>query len=205
MNALAISSGALTTAEIDCAMAYAEAEKAPATREANASDRREFARWCAAARARVPPRPPSGARGHRKNTRRTVNRFIVDGLSVRHSSPKTPKTPARREPSGRLTMTTSPFAPPAVGSRTGGLIPRRPALRHRYRRRVARVGRSARPVQAICHDRAGPAAPRRAPPCRPAPRAVMTGTPSAAGEASRRPARQAFRTGLQEPPRRYAN
>jgi hypothetical protein len=64
--------GSLTTAEIDLTMAYAEAEKAPATREANASDWRKFARWCAAARARVPPRPHSGARGHR-NARRTVN------------------------------------------------------------------------------------------------------------------------------------
>lgn len=35
--------GSLTTAEIDLTMAYAEAEKAPATREAYASDSRDFA------------------------------------------------------------------------------------------------------------------------------------------------------------------
>ena len=39
--------GALTTAEIDATMAYAEAEKALATREAYASDWRDFAAWCA--------------------------------------------------------------------------------------------------------------------------------------------------------------
>jgi site-specific recombinase XerD len=39
--------GALTTAEIDATMAYAEAEKAQATREAYASDWRNFAAWCA--------------------------------------------------------------------------------------------------------------------------------------------------------------
>jgi site-specific recombinase XerD len=38
--------GALTTAEIDQTMAYAEAEKAASTREAYASDWREFAVWC---------------------------------------------------------------------------------------------------------------------------------------------------------------
>jgi hypothetical protein len=38
--------GALTTAEIDATMAYAEAEKALATREAYASDWRDFAAWC---------------------------------------------------------------------------------------------------------------------------------------------------------------
>ena len=64
-------------------MAYAEAEKAPATREANASDWREFARWCGQGEGAAGPH--SGARGHR-NARRTVNRFIVDGLPVRHSS-----------------------------------------------------------------------------------------------------------------------
>jgi hypothetical protein len=38
--------GALTTAEIDATMAYAEAEKAPATREAYASDwPRDFVAW----------------------------------------------------------------------------------------------------------------------------------------------------------------
>jgi site-specific recombinase XerD len=40
--------GHLTVAEIDATMAYAEAEKAPATREAYASDWRDFALWCAA-------------------------------------------------------------------------------------------------------------------------------------------------------------
>jgi site-specific recombinase XerD len=39
--------GALTVAEIDATMAYAEAEKALATREAYASDWRDFAAWCA--------------------------------------------------------------------------------------------------------------------------------------------------------------
>ena len=39
--------GSLTTAEIDATMAYAEAEKAVATREAYASDWRDFAAWCA--------------------------------------------------------------------------------------------------------------------------------------------------------------
>ena len=38
--------GALTTAEIDATMAYAEAEKALATREAYASDYRDFTAWC---------------------------------------------------------------------------------------------------------------------------------------------------------------
>jgi len=40
-------SGALSVAEIDATMAYAEAEKALATREAYASDWRDFAAWCA--------------------------------------------------------------------------------------------------------------------------------------------------------------
>jgi hypothetical protein len=39
--------GALTTAEIDATMGYAAAEKALATREAYASDWRDFAAWCA--------------------------------------------------------------------------------------------------------------------------------------------------------------
>lgn len=39
--------GVLTDDEISRAMAYAEAEKAPATREAYASDWRDFAVWCA--------------------------------------------------------------------------------------------------------------------------------------------------------------
>ena len=39
--------GALTVAEIDATMAYAEAEKALATRTAYASDWRDFAAWCA--------------------------------------------------------------------------------------------------------------------------------------------------------------
>lgn len=40
--------GSLTTAEIDATMAYAEAEKAASTREAYASDWRDFAVWCLA-------------------------------------------------------------------------------------------------------------------------------------------------------------
>jgi site-specific recombinase XerD len=40
--------GALSTAEIDQTMAYAEAEKAAATRAAYAADWREFAVWCLA-------------------------------------------------------------------------------------------------------------------------------------------------------------
>ena len=43
--------GALTTAEIDATMAYAEAEKAEATRAAYASDWRQFAIWCHATAA----------------------------------------------------------------------------------------------------------------------------------------------------------
>jgi hypothetical protein len=43
--------GSLTTPEIDRAMAYAEAERAPAARNAYASDRRDFAHWCAASGA----------------------------------------------------------------------------------------------------------------------------------------------------------
>jgi hypothetical protein len=39
--------GALTVAEIDATMSYAEAEKALATRAAYASDWRDFAAWCA--------------------------------------------------------------------------------------------------------------------------------------------------------------
>jgi hypothetical protein len=39
--------GALTPAEIDATMAYAEAEKALATRSAYVSDWRDFAAWCA--------------------------------------------------------------------------------------------------------------------------------------------------------------
>jgi site-specific recombinase XerD len=39
--------GALTIAEIDATMAYAEAEKAESTRRAYASDWRDFAAWCA--------------------------------------------------------------------------------------------------------------------------------------------------------------
>ena len=48
-------SDALTTAEIDATMAYAEAEKAPATREAYASDWRDFAAWCASRGAAALP------------------------------------------------------------------------------------------------------------------------------------------------------
>ena len=54
--------GALTTAEIDATMAYAEAEKALATREAYASDWRDFAAWCALQGRHS----PASARGHRR-------------------------------------------------------------------------------------------------------------------------------------------
>jgi site-specific recombinase XerD len=47
--------GSLTTAEIDLTMAYAEAEKALATRTAYASDWRDFAAWCAARGATALP------------------------------------------------------------------------------------------------------------------------------------------------------
>ena len=47
--------GALTTAEIDATMAYAEAEKALATRAAYASDWRDFAAWCASRGATALP------------------------------------------------------------------------------------------------------------------------------------------------------
>ena len=59
MNALtiidAILPGALTVAEIDATMAYAEAEKALATRAAYASDWRDFAAWCASRGATALP------------------------------------------------------------------------------------------------------------------------------------------------------
>ena len=54
--------GALTTAEIDATMAYAEAEKALATRAAYASDWRDFAAWCALQGRHG----PAGACGHRR-------------------------------------------------------------------------------------------------------------------------------------------
>jgi site-specific recombinase XerD len=47
--------GALTVAEIDATMAYAEAEKALATREAYASDWRDFTAWCASRGATALP------------------------------------------------------------------------------------------------------------------------------------------------------
>jgi integrase len=47
--------GSLTTAEIDATMAYAEAEKALATRTAYASDWRDFAAWCASRGATALP------------------------------------------------------------------------------------------------------------------------------------------------------
>ena len=47
--------GALTPAEIDATMAYAEAEKALATRSAYASDWRDFAAWCALSGATALP------------------------------------------------------------------------------------------------------------------------------------------------------
>jgi site-specific recombinase XerD len=43
----AVPPGALTTAEIDATMTYAQAEKSAATRAAYASDWRDFAAWCA--------------------------------------------------------------------------------------------------------------------------------------------------------------
>ena len=48
-------SDALTTAESDATMAYAGAEKAPATREAYASDWRDFAAWYASRAAAALP------------------------------------------------------------------------------------------------------------------------------------------------------
>ena len=47
--------GALTVAEIDATMAYAEAEKALATRAAYAADWRDFAAWCASRGATALP------------------------------------------------------------------------------------------------------------------------------------------------------
>ena len=47
--------GALTTAEIDATMAYAEAEKALATRAAYASDWKDFSIWCASRGATALP------------------------------------------------------------------------------------------------------------------------------------------------------
>ena len=47
--------GNLTVAEIDATMAYAEAEKALATRAAYASDWRDFAAWCASRGATALP------------------------------------------------------------------------------------------------------------------------------------------------------
>ena len=40
--------GALTMAEIDATMAFAEASSSPATRRAYATDWADFAAWCAA-------------------------------------------------------------------------------------------------------------------------------------------------------------
>ena len=66
MNALitidALPAGALTVAESDATMAYAEAEKALATRAAYASDWRDFAAWCAFQGRH----DPAGARGHHR-------------------------------------------------------------------------------------------------------------------------------------------
>jgi integrase len=50
--------GVLTRAEIDATMAYAEAEKAPATREAYAADWKDFAIWCFARGATPLPAHP---------------------------------------------------------------------------------------------------------------------------------------------------
>jgi hypothetical protein len=50
--------GALTTAEIDLAMHFAENEKSAATRKAYAADWRDFAAWCAARDAMPLPAHP---------------------------------------------------------------------------------------------------------------------------------------------------
>jgi site-specific recombinase XerD len=54
----AVQPGALTTAEIDAAMAFAEAEKSAATRKAYASDWADFAAWCHARGASPLPAHP---------------------------------------------------------------------------------------------------------------------------------------------------
>jgi hypothetical protein len=57
----ALPPGALTTAEIDATVAFAEAEKSAATRKAYAQDWADFATWCDARGAR----PAAGAAGPR--------------------------------------------------------------------------------------------------------------------------------------------
>jgi hypothetical protein len=54
----AVEPGALTTAEIDATMAFAEAEKSAATRKAYALDWADFAAWCHARGASPPPAHP---------------------------------------------------------------------------------------------------------------------------------------------------
>jgi hypothetical protein len=54
----AIRPGALTVAEVDATMAYAEAEKSAATRAGYASDWRDFAVWCHARGASLLPAHP---------------------------------------------------------------------------------------------------------------------------------------------------
>jgi site-specific recombinase XerD len=54
----ALPPGALTTAEIDAAMGYAEAQQSPATKRAYASDWSDFAAWCAARDACLLPAHP---------------------------------------------------------------------------------------------------------------------------------------------------
>jgi hypothetical protein len=77
--------GALTTAEIDATMGYVAAEKALATREAYASDWKDFSVWCF---ARGPLRSPP-----------------MSALS-RPTSPASPTAAARPAPSG--------VGPPAI-------------------------------------------------------------------------------------------
>jgi len=48
----------LSGAEVDATMAYAQAEKAAATRKAYASDWRDFSRWCGARLAATLPAHP---------------------------------------------------------------------------------------------------------------------------------------------------
>ena len=50
--------GMLSEAEVDATMAYAQAEKAAATRKAYASDWRDFSRWCGARLAATLPAHP---------------------------------------------------------------------------------------------------------------------------------------------------
>jgi hypothetical protein len=69
--------GALTTAEIDATMSYAEAEKALATRAAYASDWRDFAAWCASRGATARRQRPQGQ--HDRSPRRRDRLPAQDG------------------------------------------------------------------------------------------------------------------------------